>query len=52
VQSEASHTGMLRAAPTGYVPFHALAVNLLAPLDAPPADQPPIWSRILAAVWR
>ena len=52
VQSEASRTGMLRAAPTAYVPFKAVAVDLLSPVDAPPANEKPLWSRLVAAVWR
>jgi cell division protein FtsL len=52
VQSEASRTGMQRAAPTAYVPFKAVAVNLLAPVDAPPANEQPLWTRLLASFWR
>ena len=52
VQADASRTGMLRAAPTGYVPFKAVAVNLLSPVDAPPANEQPLWTRLLAAFWR
>lgn len=52
VQAEASRTGMQRAAPTAYVPFRAVAVNLLAPVDAPPANEQPLWTRLLASVWR
>lgn len=52
VQSEASRTGMQRAAPAAYVPFKAVAVNLLAPVDAPPANEQPLWTRIVAAFWR
>ncbi len=52
VQAEASRTGMQRAAPAAYVPFKAVAVNLLAPVDAPAANEQPLWSRILAAIWR
>jgi cell division protein FtsL len=52
VQSEASRTGMQRAAPTAYVPFKAVAVNLLAPVDAPAANERPLWTRLLASFWR
>lgn len=52
VQAEASRTGMQRAAPTAYVPFRAVAVNLLSPVDAPPANEQPLWTRIVAAFWR
>jgi len=52
VQAEASRTGMQRAAPTAYVPFRGVAVNLLSPVDAPPANEQPLWTRVVAAFWR
>jgi cell division protein FtsL len=52
VQADASRTGMRRVTPTAFVPFKAVAVNLLAPVDAPPRPGQPLWSRLLAVFWR
>lgn len=53
VQAEASRTGMVRAAPTAYVPYRSAGVDLMAPIDGTPdAAHPTFWSRVLAVMDR
>jgi hypothetical protein len=50
VQKAADHSGMERTTPTKYVSSRAVAIDLQAPIGAPPTDATPIWQRMVAAV--
>ena len=50
VEQQASQTGMQRVPPAKLVPAQPVALNLDAPIGAPPTDQTPLWERALAAL--
>jgi hypothetical protein len=50
VQQSATQSGMERTAPTKYVPSQPVAIDLQAPIGAPPSDSSPLWQRMVAAV--
>jgi Tfp pilus assembly protein PilN len=49
-QQQAAQNGMQRVPPSNLVPGQAVAIDLQAPIGAPPADQTPLWERALAAL--
>ena len=50
VQQAAVQSGMERTSPTKYVSNRAVAIDLQAPIGAPPTDSTPLWQRMVAAV--
>ncbi len=50
VQRSAVQSGMARTTPNKFVNSHAVAINLAAPIGAPPTDSTPLWQRMVAAV--
>jgi hypothetical protein len=50
VQNAAVQSGMERITPTKYVSTQAVAIDLEAPIGAPPTDSTPLWQRMMAAV--
>ena len=50
VQHQAAQSGMQRIPPSKLVPAQPVAINLEAPIGAPPTDQTPLWERALAAI--
>ena len=50
VQQSAAQSGMSRHTPTKYLSTSAVAINLQAPIGAPPTDSTPLWQRMVAAV--
>ena len=50
VQQSAAQSGMSRHTPTKYLSTTAVAINLQAPIGAPPTDSTPLWQRMVAAV--
>jgi len=50
VQQQAAQSGMQRIPPSKLVPAQPVAINLEAPIGAPPTDQTPLWERALAAI--
>lgn len=50
VQRSAVQSGMERTTPNRFVNSHAVAINLSAPIGAPPTDSAPLWQRMVAAV--
>jgi len=49
VQSSRGSTGE-SIPPSKLVPAQPVAINLEAPIGAPPTDQTPLWERALAAI--
>jgi hypothetical protein len=41
---------MARANPTKFVSSQPVAIDLTAPIGAPPSDSTPLWQRMVAAV--
>ncbi|HKW58623.1 MAG TPA: hypothetical protein VJR46_02585 [Candidatus Dormibacteraeota bacterium] len=50
VQQQAAQSGMQRVVPSSYVQSTALAIDLSAPVGAPPSDTTPLWLRAVALV--
>ena len=50
VQQQAAQSGMQRVPPSKLVPAQPVAIDLEAPIGAPPTDQTPLWERALAAI--
>jgi TolA-binding protein len=50
VQQQAAQSGMQRVPPSKLVPAQPVAINLEAPIGAPPTDQTPLWERALATI--
>ena len=50
VQQHAAQSGMQRVAPSTYVAGVEVAIDLAAPVGAPPVDQTPLWLRAVALV--
>ena len=49
VAQQATQGGMQRVQPTGYVNEPAVAIDLTAPIGAPPTDSTPLWEQAVAA---
>jgi hypothetical protein len=50
VQQNAEQTGMQRTNPRKFVSSQLVAIDLQAPIGAPPTDSSPLWQRMVAAV--
>ena len=50
VEQSATQSGMQRVAPVTYVNGQAVAIDLEAPVGAPPTDSTPLWERAVAAL--
>lgn len=50
VQQQAAASGMQRVVPSSYVTGQPVALDLQAPVGAPPGDSSPLWMRAVAAV--
>jgi hypothetical protein len=50
VQKTAAQSGMARTNPTKFVSSQPVAIDLQAPIGAPPSDSTPLWQRMVAAV--
>jgi Tfp pilus assembly protein PilN len=50
VQQNAEQTGMQRTNPRKFVTSQLVAIDLQAPIGAPPTDSSPLWQRMVAAV--
>ncbi len=50
VEQQAAQTGMQRVPPTNYVSSAPVAIDLQAPVGAPPTDSTPLWERAVAAL--
>jgi hypothetical protein len=50
VQQAAAQSGMERITPNKYVSSQPVAIDLQAPIGAPPSDSTPLWQRMMAAV--
>lgn len=51
VEQQAAKGGMQRVPPYKLVEAPAVAINLQAPIGAPPQDQTPLWQRAVAAIF-
>jgi hypothetical protein len=49
VQQQAVQSGMQRVPPSTYVTEPAVAIDLTAPIGAPPSDSTPLWEEAVAA---
>jgi len=49
VAQQAAQTGMQRFAPSSYVNQPEVAIDLTAPIGAPPTDSTPLWEQMVAA---
>jgi hypothetical protein len=49
VEQQAAQSGMQRVPPASYVAGQTVAIDLQAPVGAPPSDGTPLWARALAA---
>jgi len=50
VEQQAVQSGMQRTVPVTYVAGQPIAIDLQAPIGAPPTDSTPLWARALAAL--
>ena len=50
VEQQAAQGGMQRVPPSKLVTSPAVAIDLTAPIGAPPTDQTPLWQRALAMI--
>jgi cell division protein FtsL len=50
VESQAAKVGLQRVPPANYVPSAPVAIDLEAPVGAPPTDSTPLWERAVAAL--
>jgi cell division protein FtsL len=50
VESQAAKVGMQRVPPASYVSSAPVAIDLAAPVGAPPTDSTPLWERAVAAL--
>jgi len=50
VEQQASKSGMQRVPPANYVASAPVAIDLQAPVGAPPTDSTPLWERAVAVV--
>jgi cell division protein FtsL len=50
VAQQAAQSGMQRNAPNNFVAAPPVAIDLQAPIGAPPTDSTPLWERALAAL--
>jgi len=50
VQQTAERSGMQRTNPRKFVSTQLVAIDLQAPIGAPPTDSSPLWQRMVAAV--
>jgi Tfp pilus assembly protein PilN len=50
VEQQATQSGMQRVPPASYLQSQPVAIDLQAPIGAPPADTTPLWERAVAAV--
>ncbi|MDQ6878627.1 MAG: hypothetical protein M3082_13255 [Candidatus Dormibacteraeota bacterium] len=50
VQQAAVQSGLERTAPARFVTSQPVAIDLQAPIGAPPTDSTPLWQRMMAAV--
>lgn len=50
VQQTAERSGMHRMSPRKFVSSQLVAIDLQAPIGAPPADTAPLWQKMVAAV--
>jgi hypothetical protein len=50
VQRSAAQSGMERTTPSKFVNNQAVAINLAAPIGAPPTDSTPLWQRMVAGI--
>jgi uncharacterized membrane protein YcjF (UPF0283 family) len=50
VHESAQQSGLQRTTPAKYVTTQEVAINLQAPIGAPPTDLTPLWERMMAAV--
>ena len=50
VQQNAEQSGMQRTNPRKFVSSQLVAIDLQAPIGAPPTDSSPLWQRMVAAV--
>ena len=50
VEQQAVQSGMQRTVPVTYVAGQPIAIDLQAPIGAPPTDSTPLWERALAAL--
>jgi hypothetical protein len=50
VEQQAAQGGMQRVPPANYVSSAPVAIDLQAPVGAPPTDSTPLWERAFAAL--
>lgn len=50
VEQQAAQSGMQRVPPANYVSEAPVAIDLQAPVGAPPTDSTPLWERAVAAL--
>ena len=50
VEQQAAQSGMQRVPPASYVAGQPIAIDLQAPIGAPPTDTTPLWEKALAAI--
>jgi hypothetical protein len=50
VDQQAAQNGMQRTTPATYVAGAPVAIDIAAPIGAPPTDSTPLWERMVAAV--
>jgi outer membrane murein-binding lipoprotein Lpp len=50
VAAQAAQSGMQRVPLSNYVPEPAVAIDLAAPIGAPPTDSTPLWEQMVAAI--
>ena len=50
VEQQAAQSGLQRVPPTTYVSSAPVAIDLQAPVGAPPTDSTPLWERAVAAL--
>lgn len=50
VEQQAAQGGLQRVPPSKMVDYPAVAIDLQAPIGAPPTDQTPLWQRAIAVI--
>jgi len=50
IEQQAAQSGMQRVPPVNYIPSQPVAIDLQAPIGAPPTDSTPLWLKAVAAL--